>query len=96
MRWAASACALGAVAAVARRPTTMAGSQAGEGLMIGIGVCFFIYNCRVYSINTNVYVDLDSDYRSRDSYEDESQYDGEREDSDNESPHAPRLVVFPF
>lgn len=57
---------------------------------------FFIYNCRVYSINTNVYVDLDSDYRSRDSYEDESQYDGEREDSDNESPHAPRLVVFPF
>lgn len=35
---------------------------------------------------------LDSDYRTRDAYEDESQYDGEREDSDNESPHAARLV----
>lgn len=37
---------------------------------------------------------LDSDYRTRDSYEDETQYDGEREDSDNESPHVARSVVY--
>lgn len=44
--------------------------------------------------NVYSYVFVDSDYRSRDSYEDESQYDGEREDSDNDqSPHAARLVV---
>lgn len=58
--------------------------------MIVIGVSLFVYvlsfPIRMFS---RIFTFIDSEQKSKDSYEDDYQYDGEREDSDVESTEPP-------